>query len=164
MPVLTLKEAQVIRGGEYHAKVTAISEVTGQYGDQYKIELTIRLRDGSTTTLTTWASQKYTSAGAKSSKLYTYAMALFNGNPPRELDPMVDFLGKTAIASVVVETKADGGEVNRVHSLLPIPRQSAPPRPTPKPAAPPPPAEDDDADAYWQRIYSDGPAGVDAEE
>lgn len=165
MPVLTLKETRLLASGDYYATITAVSEVTGQFGDQYKFEFTLKLRDGSTANLLAWASSKYT-RGAKASKLYNYAQALFDGNPPRELDPMSDFLNRSAIASISIETRPDGSQVNRIASLRPLPRKAEPQRPAPKPAAPPPPAEDDDADAdaYWQRIYSDGPAGVDAEE
>ena len=157
MPVLTLRETKVLRSGEYPCKVVAVSEVTGQYGDQYKLELELRQRDGSTSSLLTWASQKYT-RGAKASKLYQIAAALFNGAPPQALDPMTDFVGKTAIAAVVVETKADGTQVNKIHSFLPLPQRTNTPKPAPAPKPAPPPADEDDD--YWQRIYDEGPAGV----
>lgn len=173
MPTLTLKEYTVLDPGEYLAKISGITETTGQWGDQFKFEFTLLDEQGKPTDnlLSAWCSQKY-SGGSKPSKLYTWAVAML-GEAPYEFDPVADLLGKTCFLTVVIDAK-DGKEYNRIHSLraarratpqqprpaaqvaqaAPVP-QAAPRAPyIPKNAAavPPPPIDDNE----WEKVYAQG--------
>lgn len=131
---------ETIPVGEYLASIEHIEEVEGQFGDQLKFEFVIEGGEHDGTSLLGWASKKFSTK----SKLYKWTKAAFGGAdiPIDYTFDSDDLLGRKVILTVVVNTKDDGTEFNRVEAIRPIKQKNnggngAPPPP------PAPPREDD---------------------
>lgn len=105
--------------GTYGAQVESVEVADGQFGPQVKIRFAL---DGSTAVLTGWASQKL----CDKSKLGKWTRAL-TGSIPDQLD--IDSLaGLRCQLAVVIETKDDGAQYNKIYDVLP-PKAKAKPKP-----------------------------------
>lgn len=103
--------------GEYPAVLTAVEPEEGLYGLQLKFVFTINEGERRGTQLFTWTSARF---GPKS-KLYALAKALFNAAIPAEYDLNTDdLIGRKASLTVVIKTKDDGTEFNRIEAVRPL--------------------------------------------
>lgn len=117
---------EVLDTGTYPATVSAIDADEGKFGAQLK--WSFRLEDGSTQMA--WTSQSY----SNKSKLCAWTRAIL-GEPPDPLDTD-DLIGRPCRLSLVVKTRDDGTEFNRVDSVL-APKAGQKRRPAPEPEAEP---------------------------
>ena len=163
MSAMNLRETTLLRPGEYPARVKAVTETTSRFDNKPQLQIDFELKDGRGMLhdLRVWCNAVYVS-GAKASRLYVFTQALFGGTAPKTFDPVVDLVGRVALATVVIDRKGDGTEFNKLASLRAA-RPVAAPAPAPKPAPAPvaPPADDDDgqmSEEAWQRLMADAPA------
>ena len=161
MSAMSLREPTLLRPGEYPARVKAVTETVSKFDAKPQLQIDFELKDsrGTLQDLRVWCNAVYV-GGAKPSRLFSFAQALFGGTAPKVFDPVVDLVGRVALATVIIDRKADGTEFNKLASLRAA-RPVAAPAPAPKPA----PAADDDgqmSEEDWQRLMADAP--VDEEE
>lgn len=107
---------EVLPTGEYPASINQIEEVEGQFGDQLKFEFAIQGGEHDGTTLLGWASKKF----SNKSKLYKWTKAAFGADIPPNYDfDSDDLLDRKIVLTVVVNTKDDGSEFNRIETVRP---------------------------------------------
>lgn len=116
------KEYVVLDTGTYTATVASIEQTDGQYGPQ--LQWDFRLEDGSSQRA--WCSQSLT----PKSKLFAWAKALL-GEVPDSIDTD-DLLGLPCRLSIVMRTREDGSETNKVDNVL-APKAGQKRRPMPEP-------------------------------
>jgi hypothetical protein len=129
---------EVLPTGEYLASVSEIEQEDGQFGQQLKFVFEVGSGDFEGVTLWGWTSMKF----SNKSKLYKWTKAAFGGaDVPQEYTfDSDDLLGRKVVLTVVVNTKDDGSEFNRVDAVKPYRQpktgngaQAAPPSPPPPP-------------------------------
>lgn len=106
------KVYEVLPTGDYPATIEAIELSDGQYGQQLKFSFGL---DGKNQTLWGWASASFTTK----SKLYGWTRAAFGGRPipPNYTLDTDDLIGKQVLLTVVVATKDDGAEFNKIENV-----------------------------------------------
>jgi len=169
---LQFKPSDPMPVGSYLAKVAIVEPTTGQYGDQLKFSFDILKPDAQAgRQLTAWTSARL----SPQSKLYKWLTALYGDVAAVPLDENMewdsdDAVGRQVVVDVVVETRADGSEFNKVNALRPVRAQrpaatvpQAPKAAAPKAVAPPPVASVDD-DERWSQIVADEGAATGAVE
>ncbi len=117
---------EILDTGTYTATVSAIDADEGQFGPQLK--WLFKLEDGSTQTA--WTSQSY----SNKSKLFAWTRAIL-GETPDPLDTD-DLIGRPCRLSIVIKTRDDGTEYNKVDNVL-APKAAQKRRPAPEPEAEP---------------------------
>jgi len=115
--------------GTYPVTVKEVRKAEGDYGEQ--VVFTFRV-DDSEAELCAWASATYSTK----SKLGRWVVAIL-GDMPDQLDSE-ELVGKPCRITVLVKTKDDGTQFNKVDEVLPAKRK---PKPEPEPAAEPEAAE-----------------------
>ena len=110
-------EYPVIPTGEYDARITEVEEkLDGQFGDQFQYSFEITSGEQQGHPLLGWSSQKF----SKKSKLREWATAVtqrsFGPGDGVNVDDMID---KPIRISVLRKSGDDGGEFNKVDSVLP---------------------------------------------
>jgi len=131
MAKLTMVENETIPTGEYPTQITDLIEEEGKFGQQVKFTLEI-IGDGDYTgkNLLAWAALSPSMKG----KLAKWAAAC-----GIQLEPGIEFdtdelIGKRVMAVVLVKTKDDGSEFNKVEELK-APKRRPVPAPAGRPAA-----------------------------
>ena len=112
---VTYTEQVTIPMGQYPAQVKEISAEEGQYGAQYKYVFEISDGDYEGTNLWAWSSQKFSAK----SKLKKWAMAATQQTfaSGDQFYPS-SMAGKPVQIVVLVEQNEDGGEYNKIKSVL----------------------------------------------
>jgi hypothetical protein len=129
---------EVLPTGEYVASIHQIEETEGQYGSQLKFEFVVEGGENDGTTLLGWASKKF----SNKSKLYKWARAAFNADIPTDYTfDSDDLIGRKVVLTVVVDSKDDGTEFNRVDAVRPLKHKKSG---NGAPPPPPPDFEEDD--------------------
>lgn len=116
---LKLEKFDPLPTGEYLAEIVGVTEESGKFGDQFKIQFKIlEPEDFWGRHVGGWCSQTLT----PKSKLYSWVRAaMFNGAPiPDDFEFDVDnLIGKKVRLQVVVQTGEDGGVHNRINDVQP---------------------------------------------
>ena len=117
MQPVVYSEQAVIPMGEYPARIKDVSEEPeGQFGPQYKYLFEITAGDQEGVSLMGWTSQKF-SAKSKMKKWVTAAtQQSFSAGDEFYPDSLV---GKDVRIGVLKKVKDDGGEFNKIDSVLP---------------------------------------------
>lgn len=120
--------------GEYVAEVTAVDPEEGMYGPQLKFTFTTRGGEHEGQQLAAWTSARF----SPKTKLYAWAKAAFNAAIPADYHLNTDdLLGRRVNLTVVIKTKEDGTEFNRIEDVRPYqpkrPVTAPPPSPAPLP-------------------------------
>lgn len=108
---------EVLPTGDYTATIVGIEPVDGQFGPQLRFDFMVSDGEHTGATLRSWASAKF----SPRSKLYQWTRAAFRGNaiPPSYALNTDDLLNKRVVLSVIVETREDGSEFNKVQGVRP---------------------------------------------
>lgn len=117
------REYVVLDTGTYPATVESITTTTGQFGEQLQWDFKL-LDDGSSQRA--WCSTSLT----PKSKLFAWSRALL-GEVPDTLDTD-SLIGLPCRLSILLKTKDDGSEFNKVDAVLP-PKPNQKRRPMPEP-------------------------------
>ena len=112
---------ETLETGTYAATVRSVAVVDGQFGQQ--LEWVLALEDNSTKK--TWCSKSY----SQKSKLTRWAAALL-GEAPEVLDTD-DLIGKPCRLTILLNTREDGSEFNKVDEIL-APRAGQKAKPLPE--------------------------------
>jgi hypothetical protein len=117
-------EYQALATGEYLAQVTDIEDADGTYGPQFKFTFELlapKAVEGKHKM--GWCSQKLTSGGIKTSKLWTWTEALFNRKivVGEDLDTL-NLIGRKCVL-VIVNTIVDGDEMDKITGMKPYKKQ-----------------------------------------
>ena len=117
MQPVVYSEQAVIPMGEYPARIKDVSEEPeGQFGPQYKYLFEITAGDQEGVSLMGWTSQKF-SAKSKMKQWVTAAtQESFSAGDEFYPDSLV---GKDVRIGVLKKVKDDGGEFNKIDSVLP---------------------------------------------
>jgi len=105
--------------GEYLAQVSEIVEKDGTFGPQLQIAFKLTQMDADASPVLGWCSQTF----SNKSKLYAWTKAIFGGGPiAKGYDfDSDDLLNKKVLITLVVRTREDGMEFNRIDSMRGIP-------------------------------------------
>jgi len=108
------KVYEVLPTGDYPAEIESIELTDGQFGQQLKFTFSLI---GKPQSLWGWASASFTTK----SKLYAWTRAAFGGRPipPNYTLDTDDLIGKPVVLTVVVSTKDDGAEYNKIENVRP---------------------------------------------
>jgi len=110
MPKLNLKESAVMDAAKYGANVVAIEPDQGSYGPQLRWTFHLPAADAF---LTAWCTTTY----SPRSKLGTWVENIL-GELPDSLDTD-DLIDRACTLDVIVSTRADGSEFNKVVGVYP---------------------------------------------
>lgn len=114
MAVVKIIENEALATGDYKICVVNTEMEDGQFGPQVKF--TFDVKDSGGRQLLGWASM----TGSTNGKLFKWAKAFGMDVEPGDALDTDDMIGKTAIASVVIKTKEDGTEFNKIDSIRPL--------------------------------------------
>lgn len=112
--------------GVYAAKFVGYERVTGQFGEQLRLDFELRLPDGGTRKLPMYCS--WSSSPSPKSKLYASLVALRGGQPLSEGEPVKlrELLGAECQAWLEHKTLSDGRVVEKLTKITPVKRKPAP--------------------------------------
>lgn len=115
---MTKKEYVVLETGTYPARVKSVEQEDGKFGEQAKF--VFELDDSDEQTLTAWASATY----SVKTKLGRWVSVLLGGMPDEfDTDLLID---RPCRITVLLKTKDDGTQYNRVDDVLPVKTQVKP--------------------------------------
>jgi len=102
--------------GDYQCVVGAVAPDEGQFGPQLQFRFDITAGDMTDRSLMGWCSQKF----SPKSKLYKWTRAILGKDIPRGWALDTDLLlDRPVVATVVVQTREDGSEYNKLTDLRP---------------------------------------------
>lgn len=126
MTVIKQTIFECIPVGEYEVELLHAELVDGKFGQQVEFLFTVIGGEHDGQQLKSWTSASF----SPKSRLYSYAVALFDGTPiPKTYDlDLADIIGRRAKAVVIIRTKESGEEFNRIDMLRPLrgPQQALP--------------------------------------
>lgn len=110
---------QVYPVGEYVARIAAPTEKAGTFGPQLQIPFHLTQMEENASPVLGWCSQTF----SNKSKLYAWTKAAFGGGPiPETYDfDSDDLINKLVLITLVIRTRDDGTQFNRIDSLRAIP-------------------------------------------
>lgn len=105
--------------GEYVGRIDKIVEKPGDYGPQLQFSFKLIQMDEKASPVLGWCSQTF----SNKSKLYGWVKAAFGGGeiPKTYNFDSDDLIGKKVLLTLVIRTRDDGTELNRIDSLRAIP-------------------------------------------
>lgn len=120
----TVEQYPPLPVGEYRATLQSITPTTGVYGEQWVWEFQLEGGDNAGRKMRAWTSDKYTFAGAKTSKAARWVKALTGGEPDELF--VEDIVGKPCTLVILQRTKDNGDVFNKVEDVKPAPRPATP--------------------------------------
>jgi hypothetical protein len=118
--IINQSQYELLPVGEYSATIVDIQPDDGIYGPQLRFTLSIDEGDFKGNTLAMWTSVKFNLR----SKLYALAKAAFNHSIPSDYDlDTNDLIDRQVNLVVVIKTKEDGTEYNRIETVRPYQTQ-----------------------------------------
>lgn len=105
--------------GEYVARIGNITTKPGDFGPQFQLPFHLTQMDPDSSPVLGWCSQTF----SNKSKLYAWTKAAFGGGEiPREYNlDTDDLVNKLVLITLVIRTRDDGTQFNRIDSLRAIP-------------------------------------------